>query len=799
MTIAIRCQRCESTFKVQEKFAGKRAKCAKCGETLVIPSGSVPASSVSSGRGEPIARGAASDDGSASPSRPNNRPSALALQDEILQAFQGEIPRVRTSPTYKFGILTVCVVMILLPMIYLGLIGLVAFGVYYHMVHDVGMLSAGRGRGAAMVLLAYIAPLVIGVILIFFMIKPLFARATGERRTRSLTRDGEPVLFAFVDRLCQSVHAPRPRQILIDSEVNASAGFRRGLLSLLVGRDLVLTIGMPLVAGLTMRQFAGVLAHEFGHFSQGAGMRLTYLIRMISMWFTRVVYERDSWDAWLASSAQGVDLRIGWILYLAQFFVWLTRKILWVLMMIGHLVSGYMLRQMEFDADRYEARLAGSDTFETTCRRLGVLNVGLQAAHDDLSTFYREGRLADNLPRLIMANVEQLAEPVLAQLNEAIDNSETGLLDTHPADRDRIASAQREQAAGLFRLEHASSDLFVHYDKICRDVTWDFYRGVFGPEFKQEDMHPIDDLLRRREQSRGDQESLKRYFLGGFNLLRPIRVPAKRLTAPSNAKATAEQLKAARQRLQTALPEFIKSFAAYEQADTQTLEAGGAEALHQALLKVPADQFGVPVQTRQAVGQAKDAAGIAMSSSGKKLEEFEVTMGERLVNALRLLFVPQVASRIPDAESRQRESSELLPLLNKLGELLDDVIHIRNDRAALALLFNQIQGNEENEALFRTLQERAEGLEGKINEVRAALAGERYPFEHAKGEMSLAQYILADPPVPGEIGEVYEAAERVLDRMADMYVRITSRLSGNAECVEKVLGLPPLEIPEQTG
>ncbi len=35
------------------------------------------------------------------------------------------------------------------------------------------------------------------------------------------------------------------------------------------GNDLVLTIGLPLVAGLSAKEFAGILAHEFGHFTQG--------------------------------------------------------------------------------------------------------------------------------------------------------------------------------------------------------------------------------------------------------------------------------------------------------------------------------------------------------------------------------------------------------------------------------------------------------------------------------------------------------------------------------------------------
>ena len=84
----------------------------------------------------------------------------------------------------------------------------------------------------------------------------------------------------------------------MDCLVNASAGFGRD--AGLFGQNLVLTIGLPLVAGLTARQFAGVLAHEFGHFSQGAGMRLSYVVRSVNAWFARVVFERDGWDESLA-------------------------------------------------------------------------------------------------------------------------------------------------------------------------------------------------------------------------------------------------------------------------------------------------------------------------------------------------------------------------------------------------------------------------------------------------------------------------------------------------------------------
>jgi Zn-dependent protease with chaperone function len=185
--------------------------------------------------------------------------------------------------------------------------------------------------------------LVAGAILVVFMIKPLFAKPSKRSKPRSLNRTQEPLLFAFVDRVCAAVGSPRPSRIDVDCNVNAAAGFRRGIWSM-AGDDMVLVIGLPLVAGMNLRQFAGVLAHEFGHFSQGAAMRVSYLLRSLSMWLTRVLYERDEWDARLAAWSSGLDFRLGLVLFLARVMVWITRKMLWLLMMLGHFLSGFIMQ-----------------------------------------------------------------------------------------------------------------------------------------------------------------------------------------------------------------------------------------------------------------------------------------------------------------------------------------------------------------------------------------------------------------------------------------------------------------------
>src|SRR5207244_3829057 len=101
----------------------------------------------------------------------------------------------------------------------------------------------------------------------------------------------EPLLFTLVRRVASAVGAPEPERIDLDCQLNASASFGS-----FFGGDLVLTIGLPFVAGLDVDQFASVVAHELGHFSQGAAMRLSYLVRTINEWLARIVYERDDWD-----------------------------------------------------------------------------------------------------------------------------------------------------------------------------------------------------------------------------------------------------------------------------------------------------------------------------------------------------------------------------------------------------------------------------------------------------------------------------------------------------------------------
>jgi Zn-dependent protease with chaperone function len=765
------------------------------------PSGKPPAAAASD-RWRPAAAGATAAVSAHSPaasshsSSPQTPQSRRQIAEQILAAFTAQIPRTPPSAMYKLGILLTTGMMLLLPLIYVGLIALAAGIVLWHLSANVGMLTAISGRGAILGVIAYVAPAVMGAVLVLFMIKPLFARSGEHEKSRTLSRQSDPLVFAFVEKVCATVQAPVPSQIDVNCEVNASAGFRSGLASF-AGQDMVLTIGMPLVAGLSLQQFAGVLAHEFGHFSQGTGMRLTYVTRTINMWLMRVVYERDAWDMWLDNVTESVDIRIGWVLYLTRFLVWLTRRVLWLLMLLGHAVSGFMLREMEYDADRFEARLAGSQTFEATVRQLIYLNMAHQGAQADLENFYREGRLADNLPRLIIVNVAQLPDEARKYADEYIEKAETSVFDSHPADRDRIASARRENAAGVFASDLPATVLFEDFDAVAKAATWDLYSELFGAEFKPTAVRPIEEMLERQSREEQIYEAMKRYLLDSFQVLRPLRVSEWYLRPPTNSPDVQNRLAWARNEMQAHIAPYNEAWQQYDKADSRMIQMRQLAPLLARGCRIMADHFEHVPASATAAGYERDRAFADMNHLDARLAPLESAAGQRLQAALLLLHHPQFAARLADARELLEHCQRLMPLVGKINTHLSQIVELRNNHAILSALVGHIEDNEQNEGLFQEVVAQLERTHRQLGGLWDVFKSEAYPFDHQEGFMSISHFLLKKMPTPQELGGTLDGVDRVLASLASLYRRALARLCYIAERVETSLGWEPLPMPEK--
>jgi Zn-dependent protease with chaperone function len=421
-------------------------------------------------------------------------PSGQISAAELLAAFDGTVRRTSTSFFYQVGLLLVSVVMVLLPLVYLGFIVAAGWGLYFFATHCASLLTPMRGGGRIYIvqLFLYIAPLFMGVVLLFFMVKPLFAGRPRHAQPLALNPGVESTLYAFIAKICDLVGAPMPSRIDLDCDLNASARFRRGAASFF-GNDLVLTIGLPLVGNLNLREFAGVVAHEFGHFTQGFGMRLSYVIRSVNGWFARVVYERDAWDVWLANlSEDGADWRIMLLALGTRLAVGFSRFLLLLLMMFGHGVSCFLLRQMEYDADGYAIQVAGSAGVESTARRLAVLGEALGRAYKQMRATWKFNKgLPDHFPDFLALHEASLAPVLREKIQDTMGLAKTGVFDTHPSDGDRIRRARQAEEPGVFHLELPASLLFSNFEVAARQVTQLHYADDLGIRFDAKTLRPV--------------------------------------------------------------------------------------------------------------------------------------------------------------------------------------------------------------------------------------------------------------------------------------------------------------------
>ncbi|MCA8987395.1 MAG: M48 family metallopeptidase, partial [Planctomycetaceae bacterium] len=429
-------------------------------------------------------------------------------RQQLLEMLDEKLPKVPATIGYRMGLLVVGLSMLLMPLLYLGLLGALCFVVYWCWV----FLSTYRGDNFPW-LLAVAA--FAAAVTILFLIKPFFGRRAARNRPVRLKRDANLFLFEYVEKICDTVGAPYPISIRVDCIANASAGLRYGLGSIF-SNDLVLTIGLPLAAGMNVRQFSGVLAHEFGHFSQGYGMRLNMITMTINNWFIYAAYQRDAWDYRLEHWSKVLPFRLAILIWALRACIWVSRKFLGAICLVGHAISFYMLRQMEFDADRYEIRLSGTKNFKKSTERLSLIGIGFQMAINDIEELYNEERLPDNLPNFAVTSIPNIPSEFLEKMKKHQEEQQTAWHHTHPTDRERIAHAEKLDAEGSMRSDTGvdqlpASVLFHEFDKLCRASTTKFYEERLGTDFKKSCLRNTDALIKERDQDYEAGKALDRY------------------------------------------------------------------------------------------------------------------------------------------------------------------------------------------------------------------------------------------------------------------------------------------------
>jgi hypothetical protein len=192
---------------------------------------------------------------------------------------------------------------------------------------------------------------------------------------------------------------------------------------------------------------------------------------------------------------------------------------------VASLISLSFSRQMEFDADRYEVALVGSEQYERTAKDMRVLGTAQSRVLDEIGGALSAGTMVDNLPCMFARRAHLFTDQDRKRILAGIEEVNTSIFDTHPADQERIRAAHQANARPQFEFEGSAQGLLRELERLSKVATLQWYRSL-GLDVQPGDLVPVASveaevqLLERA--TRADEE----YFNGLADLDTWMALPA---------------------------------------------------------------------------------------------------------------------------------------------------------------------------------------------------------------------------------------------------------------------------------
>ena len=697
-------------------------------------------------------------------------------KSDIDAAFVGVFDLPKASRAYSVMLLPVAFLMMLLPLIYLCLSFLSAYSVFWLVTDGQEFLATWRNAGgeAIHVPLAFLVAAVVGMsLLTIFLIRPLVSNRYRGPHPVELDADKEPVLFYLVEKICSVVDAPIPAFIEVDTQVNASASLRGGVFS----KDLGLTIGMPLFYGMNVQTLSGILAHEFGHFTQASGMRALSIVRRINLWFHRKVHEPDSLDEfidelcdnrWLIPSLGG---------YLAKAGSYLCRLLLRLLAWVARIASLGLSRQMEFDADRYEIALTGSAQYKRTAEQLLVLSECRTEAINDVNEAYSNGRLGNSLAMLVSAIASQLPSTKRQEIVSRIAQVNASVYDTHPSDQARIKRALEVQCEPHFVQAKSATGLLSQPDHLSHLATLQWYRQA-GLQVNFDDLVSVDEASDAVGAERRAFVLRERYHGGMEGYLE-----YPELTDDSVLQSmTDDQL---RNTVRTGIEQFNKSKSRFERAD-QSL-SGYLDSKHLFVQAVFWLEMGYPINAE--TFQLSTTESVAVKQKLTMVRAMEAK--ER--SSLHTWATQHGARFSASLEIASRNDNHLKNEIFRLKNTFKAIASANQPKQSMIeeamLLEVKIQALEDDpnrEDINRAIKASCEKIQVLQNQIRQLLGDATDPLNN---DIWLAGTMGDSDPVQAKLNpaSVVTMAQQTLDLLSHRMYWIDARMVEIAEPVESAL------------
>jgi Zn-dependent protease with chaperone function len=396
--------------------------------------------------------------------------------------------KIKTSPGFKTQATLAIVSIAFFAVTYMVILGL-AVGLTALCIYGGIMFIVFKPMPVTIVLGIGLASM--GLLVLFFLVKFIFSSNKIDRsHLREISKTDEPRLFKLIDDIVNEVDTDFPKKVYLSKDVNAAVFYDSSFWSMFFPIKKNLQIGMGLVNTVTESELKGILAHEFGHFSQKS-MKLGSYVYNVNQVIFNLLYENESYEKMIQR----------WVNVSGYFLVFvilagkITEGIKWVLRKLYGVVNkNYMglSREMEFHADEIAASVTGFGPIKSSLLRMTLAD----HAFDRVLTFY-EGKIADNLKSENIYREHTFVMNFLAEYNNfpivngfpevtaeelnRFNKSKLVIKDqwaSHPSTDERIERLEKTN----FALEHSThfsaSEVFRNIEETQRELTDQIFKEI---------------------------------------------------------------------------------------------------------------------------------------------------------------------------------------------------------------------------------------------------------------------------------------------------------------------------------
>ena len=268
-------------------------------------------------------------------------------------------------------------VLVYLSLVALGLL-LLYIGYKWATSWGVGLMEQvfdSTNSGIVMLIIIGIYLGIIALCLMFglFLLKFIFTRQSDEEDGRILVNENDcPQLFQLISEVAQATKCPMPHKVFLSTEINACVFFNTTFWSMFFPVRKNLVLGAGLFATTSTEEIKGILAHEFGHFSQES-MKIGSVVYTANIVLGNLVYGEDAWDRWVDRWSGFEWSPFAIFGSLTRFFTVTVRLLLQAVYRYVNIAYRELSRQMEFDADNIACKVVGKCVMASSLYKTAVM------------------------------------------------------------------------------------------------------------------------------------------------------------------------------------------------------------------------------------------------------------------------------------------------------------------------------------------------------------------------------------------------------------------------------------------